>query len=732
MRWSADLDMKRDSQTRLAATSLFRAAFRNWVLWLPLLLLLPGLAAFPYPSASSQYSDLVISHYPNLVFLRDTLVFGHTLPLWSPAILSGAPFFADPLNGLWYPPGWLALLLPLPLGFNLLVAAHLIFGGAGMLRLLRREGLVQEAALFGALAFEALPKLFAHYGAGHLTLLYAVPWTPWLLLAQWRSAAAGVPTSGLKRLLDRLNQPGVILGLIFLADPRWAAYAGVLWLGYAIFKRCRALVLLSQSALAALISAPLALPLMEYTRLTTRASLSAEEVFRFSLPPERLLGLVYPDLGGFHEWMLYPGAAVLCLGLLALIWRRSRGRAVFWLVVAGVSLVISLGDLVPGVEALAHLPGVSLLRVPSRALFLSGLALAAVAAFGLDNLLNHPTEKERRQAGLALTAVAIFSLALAGLIWGITQALPLNFSWGAAFILATAVWIGIFFARRLPLSWWIGGLLGICLLDLGFVDHSLFYPKPAGQVLSENQAVANYLSVQPGLFRVYSPSYSLPQQTAAREGLQLADGINPLQLAAYVNFMSSASGVPAADYSVTLPPFANGEPGKDNSGEEPNPRLLGLLNVRYIVAAFDLPVQGLALVARLGETRIYENLQALPRAWLQPADSEPGQEASGVALTAWTPNRIVVDVEVPANGTNVGQLLVLSELDYPGWQARIDGQPATIRPVAGILRGVMVEPGAHQVVFEFKPVSFYLGLVLGALGLAFAALFKGRDERQTI
>ncbi len=730
MGWSADLDFEGDSKTRPSANALFQAARDFGLLWIPLLLLLPGLAAFPFPSASSAYSDLVTSHYANLVFLRNALISDHSLPLWSPAILSGVPFIADPLNGIWYPPGWLALLFPLPLGFNLLIGAHLFLGGAGMLRLLRREGLVHEAALFGALAFEALPKLFAHYGAGHLTLLYAVPLTPWLLLAEQGSASTGVPTPAWKRILVRFNKPGVILGLIFLADPRWSAYAGVLWLSYAIFRRRGVLAIFSQLGFAALIASPLALPLLEYTRLTTRASLSIQEVFRFSLPPARLLGLVYPDLGGFHEWMLYPGAAVLCLSLLALIWRRSRSRAAFWLAVAAGSLMISLGSFLPGLDLLARLPGIDLLRVPSRALFLSGLGMAAAAAFGLDTLLDGAQAGELRQAGLALTAVAGFTLSLAGAIWAVTRSLPLNFAWGAVFILAAVVWIGVYFSRRLPLRWWVAGLLGICLLDLGFVDRSLFYSKPAAQVLSENQAAADFLTAQPGLFRVYSPSYSLPQQTAARYGIQLADGVNPLQLISYVDFMSSASGVPPASYSVTLPSFSNGEPAKDNAAYQPDPRLLGLLNVRYLLSAYDLHIHGLKLLSRLGDTRVYENLLALPRAWLQPVDSEPGVNATGATISKWTPNRIVVDASSTGEETHTERLLVLSELDYPGWQARIDGTPAAIQPVAGILRGVILGPGVHQVVFEFKPASGSLGLVFGALGLALALFSHGSHDRE--
>jgi hypothetical protein len=210
--------------------SAFHSLVQFWPLVLPLLLFLPGLAAFPYPSAEAIYSDLAISHFPNAVFLKNALLEWHQVPLWSPTILSGYPFAANPLSGLWYPPGWLALIFPLPLGFNLLIALHLLWGGIGLQRLLRSEGLVHEAALLGALAFEAMPKVFAHYGAGHLTLLYAIPWTPWLLLAERR--AYQVP-----RAAARLAQPGLVLALIFLADVRWAVFAGILWLAYSLSRR---------------------------------------------------------------------------------------------------------------------------------------------------------------------------------------------------------------------------------------------------------------------------------------------------------------------------------------------------------------------------------------------------------------------------------------------------------------------------------------------------------------
>ena len=376
------------------------------ILLLPLLLFLPGLNGFPYSTPDALFSDIAISHYPNAIFLRRSLIESGQIPLWSPQILSGYPFVANPLAGLWYLPGWLALLLPLPLGFNLLVMLHLLWGGLGMLRLLQQEGLSRSAALLGAVAFLGMPKLFAHYGAGHLTLLYAIPWTPWLLLVRRRRSVA------------------IVLALIFVADPRWAVYAGLLLLAYSQYvllhsdHNCQQQHswLLRESfwfrnsllsiGLAAMLAAPLALPLLEYTRLSTRASLTGADIFTQSLPPVRLLGLLYPEFGGAHEWMLYVGAGVLVLGIVAQFLRVGR----FWAGVLAVSLLFSLGDSLPLVPALTYLPGFDLLRVPPRALFVTGMVAAALAAYAVDRLQHGNLNPARvRSVTLALMTLTAFS-----------------------------------------------------------------------------------------------------------------------------------------------------------------------------------------------------------------------------------------------------------------------------------------------------------------------------------
>jgi len=718
---------------------------RFWPLLIPVLFLLPGWLAFPYPSAEARYSDLVVTHYPNAYYFREAVLSWQTLPLWSPTILSGYPFAANPLSGMWYPPGWLALFLPLPFGFNLLVSLHLIWGGFGMYCYLRLEGLSHRSALFGGVAFSAMPKLFAHYGAGHLTLLYAVPWTPWLLYAgaKYYQKSPRLQLNQPRLVLNAFS-PAIILALIFLADVRWAVYAGLLWAGYTMVGRQfteplrnRMYGLLFMIFVAALLSAPLAMPFLEYTWLSTRAHLSEIETLTYSLPPARLLGLIYPDFSGFHEWMLYPGAMVLLLALLSLVWVINRTGVKFWVGVCFLGILYSLGEYIFIWLYLVQLPGFDLLRVPPRVLFVVGIGLAVLAAHALEKIFKGLSDRERRRAGLLLVAFAGFVVVLAAGVWFLTTTIPGSFAWGAGAITFGAVWIGLKLrphgqvagGLKSRLDLWYLVLIGVILVDLGVVDLSLYAPRSAQIVFAEGEALADVLAAEPGTFRVYSPSYSLPQQSAVRSGIQLVDGVDPLQLEKYARFMEAASGVPLNGYSVTLPPFEGGEPATANERYRPDPELLGLLNARYVAAEFDLSVEGLVLQERIGNTRLYKNMLNRPRAWVAGSFPMGADNPDHLRLETGTPAELLVwepnYIELLVSGPGV---LVLSELNYPGWRVQVDGEEREILEISNLLRGVSLEPGQHKVIFRFWPVSLWMGLGLWLSGIGLIA-YKWRKDR---
>lgn len=697
----------------------------RWVyLWLvlPVLLLLPGLPDFAYPASDPRFSDMSLAHYPYAVLQRQAIFQEGRLRLWSPLILGGAPLSANPLAGLWYPPGWLAWLLPLPLAFNLLAALHLVWGGLGMLRLLRLEGLAPPAAVLGALAFEMMPKVFAHYGAGHVTLLFAVMWTPWLLVAATRL----VFQESDRRVVAIL---AIVLAAICLADIRWLPFAGLAWLMYGFFLVPAQLgrnwsAFLMQPAgwflpavLAAMLSAILWLPLLEFVPLSTRSLLSAQENLAYSLPFQKLLGLLFPDLGGFHEWMVYAGSIIFLLALLSLTLVRREPRLWYWAILLAASLLFATLSQVQAFQFLGKLPGLSLLRAPGRVMFLAGLALAALAAHAVDHLLDGDQLHALPGFKRVMLGLCGFVLVLLAGTFVIIGKLPFEFLWGGSLLLAGSLWTWLRLQRRLGPSAWFAGLLAVFLLDLALVDRSLFIFRPAAEVLAEGAPVAAELSRTPTAFRTYSPSYSLPQQTAANYGLQLADGVDPLQLTDYVDFMETASGVPASGYSVALPPFRSGEPASDNAAYTPDPVLLGWLNVKYVLAEFDLQAPGLAALGQYGSTRVYENSQVLPRAWVQPEEVEIGLQARPVESLDWNPEWIEVEVIGPG-------LLVLSEIAYPGWLVQVDGVPGQLLRAGGLLRSVVLPAGAHQVRFRFQPASLYLGAAVSLAGLAIT-LFVG-------
>lgn len=690
---------------------------------LPILFLIPHLPDFIF-LRSADFSDILISHYPNALLIQRTITESRTIPLWSPAILSGYPFVADPLSGLHYPPGWLALIFPLPSGFNLVIIMHLLFGGVGMFLFLKAEGLSPVASLFGGLLFEAMPKVFAHLGAGHLTLLYAVSWTPWLLYAERRSHHS----------LKRWVLPGAVLGMIALADLRWAAYAGLLYLGYSLwnwlkkdagawdrgdFRNRRpvswALSRVTNGIFALLIAAPLLLPLMEYTALSTRSSLTAKDNQVFSLPPGQLLGLAYPNIGGGAEWTLYPGAAVVVLALLALAIPQARRNAGFWLGAIPVTILMSMGSNVPFLQFLYRFPGFDLLRVPSRALFLTGFCLAASAAHGLDSL--YQKEHGQRPARKDYSAVVLFAVAAFVVFLGVAAAVvvtqpvaKIQFAWGAVFFFIVTLIVLLQQRQHFAGNTWLVLLVSVGLCDLCGVNGLSLEGRSSDQVFQDGSAAAQYIAIHAGHepYRVYSPSYSIPQQVAARYGLQLADGVDPLQLTAYSSYMEKTTNVPSQGYSVTLPAFANGDPSADNRGYTPDPARLGLLNVRYVAAAFPLVNAGLRLLTRYEHTWIYENSLAAPRVWVQLESSPPGKDIISQPRVMYYPNAVLLNAVGPG-------LLVLSEIAYPGWHATIDGKSAEVVTPGGLLRGVVLPAGQHVLRFDYQPARFYFGIAVACL-----------------
>jgi hypothetical protein len=716
------------------------------------LLLLPALlqpSHLLYPSWS-DFSDLTLIHWPKVTLLRDSLAAQVGWPLWSPYGLSGQPLAANQLAMLFYPPVLLLLLGPLPTALALFLALHLAWAGLGAYFLARVLGLRPDAALLAGVLFALNGKLAAHTAIGHASLVPAVAWAPWALaclhLALTRRSTAAALLAGVALAAQLATHTYALLftayglaayallTLFWAADPLRSRLAGALR---------SAPRLLLVPATGVLLGAAQLLPLLEMAPYSNR-NLGLAEATRFSLSPlQTMTGLLFPSAAVGHEAVIYPGIVGMILALTALPRVLRRRPAAVIALLTGAAVLLALGSYTPLFRlAYSLLPGLRWLRTPGRLWFFAGLGLAILAAYGWE-AWQAPRQGARRRTSnlllvgvmggcLALSLGAMLILELEGrTAWGVGV-------WGA---LTAGLLLGMTHRRPRPAHGWLALLLVV--LDLLTFDVTLVRCVPLAQIAAQGLQPAAWLASQEDPGRVYSPSYSLPQPAASLVDLEQMDGVEPVHLADYDRFMALAGGYGDASFSVTVPPFPEGV-ALDEAHREtvPDPQLLGLLNGRYLAAAFPLEVPDLTLRYLAGNTWIYENESALPRAFVthrsRPASQEEawawlqGTDLSRVALVEGgpalagpaepsparvverSPNRLVIETDLPTPG-----LLLVGEIWYPGWEASDNGHTAPILRADAILRAVYLEPGSHRVELLYRPPTVYAGLaVTAATGLA--------------
>jgi uncharacterized membrane protein YfhO len=90
------------------------------------------------------------------------------------------------------------------------------------------------------------------------------------------------------------------------------------------------------------------------------------------------------------------------------------------------------------------------------------------------------------------------------------------------------------------------------------------------------------------------------------------------------------------------------------------------------------------------------------------------------------PETVEVDATVASPA-----LLVLTDTQYPGWEAMVDGEPAPIVRADHAFRGVRLEAGRHRrVVFRYAPASVRRGAAVSALAaLVIVVLALRRQTR---
>jgi len=714
-------------------------------------------------------SDVVRYHSFVRFYLARCLEQYHELPLWNTIFFAGAPLADNPQTALFYPIHWLFCLLPAH-AFGLEFLLHTLIAGIGMFFFLQHCKLKHIACLAGAVIYMFSGKTMAHMFAGHLPIICSVVWLPWLL---WFGDLYIE-----KRKLIYAVPPGIVLAMIFLTGHvQIFFYYSIVLVAMIILrnlparkeewrKTCIQTGILTCTIYVVWfgLSAVQFLPTFAFSNQILRTG-GTDFWFAssFSLPFKTLMGFFQPHhitepvMGGsdnanqfFWEYAVYCGIVPLILALCGAFVSFKKPMVRFLIGCSVFAMFFSFGKFTPFFSFFYYfVPGFNLFRCPSRMMFVFAFAIAALAAFGINAILQASDKKDF--AKLKASAYVMSSCAvIIGII--LVSKIGLKASFVPLMLGATGLFLVWFKALDLIANDVLLAIAGVCIIgDLSAYGMRMVNTAPPERVFSEKEVV-QFLKTDDSYFRILDCHGSTPQHAAVRAGIEKTSGYDPMILGRYWELYNLiwkeniSKEDPLVQFAVwEIKDIANFD-------------ILGLLNVKYIPSKqLTNDPQNIGITERVHsrpgapkDVLIYQNKRLLPRAFFVPnavvlADKEARltriqktdfkkevileQPTSGLinegtfkeaTIKQHTPNRITIELENKHPG-----FLVLSEVWTPGWKALDNGKASEVLIGNHALRCLKLAAGKHKITFTYEPCAYLIGKWITILSIIAFAAFAG-------
>ena len=348
------------------------------------------------------------------------------IPLWNPYIGGGITLAGNTLNHTFSPCFLVILLLGTLPGIKVCIGLYALAGQAGMYGFARALGMGRAGAFLAGLLYMAGGVYAQRLTHGHFEWI-AVAWFPFVL---WMLEKSG----------KRLDRRAVALGGLFMAflfldgGPYQFAFFGLFAITYTLLRTIRlksavpftalVLVFVLGAGLAAVKLVPVFETVGEFPREVTEDNFYGAP---FTPEPVGMLHRAFTARDQYHRpdaWMPYDlnvgsyvGWIPLALALVALVvrfrarWPLALCALLFLWTFLGSVLPFSPWDL------FEHLPGLSMLRVPSRFNVFVLLALALFAGDGIEWLGARLATRLKRRGAATLIAGVLTTLVAADLLW---------------------------------------------------------------------------------------------------------------------------------------------------------------------------------------------------------------------------------------------------------------------------------------------------------------------------
>lgn len=714
--------------------------FRNSAATAVVIILLAAAAPFIGPLSRGEifsfrdHSDYFV---PLRFFTAAALKQGQ-LPLWNPFNASGERWLANPQTGVFYPPTWIFLIFPFTAAYLLYLWFHLALLGVGAFYLFSRW-CSAAAAMVAAIALMLCGPTLSILDVSNNLATFA--WFP-------TAIATALGSSAPKNSLP-VSAGAAVIALMFLGgEPFLALIGAAIYSVVFLLSRHewpigrRAIRLAQTGALAALLCAAQLLPFLELLRGSDRLAQGGADALSESMALGDWIATVIPapgpeasvvalELSQRYILSIYLGvpivfaAGIAALG--ALKFDRSRQRVIAGILGAlVVVMILAAGKWIPLVALLWTRLGLDVNRFPARLVPLAALGVTALAAVGLD--LAGQLPRRWRMAAIAVLAAV---LALAVLVF--PSRAPSRWPW--VIMIAWVAILGFLMLTRRGLLM-LGMVVGLMIVDFMAAARPLLVSSPFDRNLEPFRS-----QVQPPWKLIRLFEYGTPPLRIAHRRSWLHGYLNLL-----IGCFDATTAAPVVPREYPLL--------HDRAVTGPRLDLVDFLSAAFLATSRELAHPDYVPVARSGPVTLLRKRSVLPPAQLwtstrqagSPAQAidellGPGHDARRSVLLSCRPDqrcqvptlkeesepigaaavqffglgRVVLEArsETPA-------VLVLNQLDAPGWRVTVNGRAGQPLRANGLFRAVLLDPGHHQVVWTYRPGALILGVAGTLIGLLVA------------
>jgi len=719
----------------------------------------PWNTSYGMPVKNNAMPDVITQIFPWKKITIDSFKLGQ-IPLWNPYSFAGSVHAANYQSAVFSPFNVLFFILSFIDAWSVYILLQPLLAGLGMYMFIRSLGRSRSAATLSAVAFMFCGFMttwmaYGTLGYAALCLPYAL-WAVtsyiknkkwWYLVILAVSLAVSFVSGHFQISLYVLSATLLYILFMTLSSRSWK----------------QGIMLVIVAACGVLIASPqILLTFQAYMASTRSSSFVQGEV----IPWKYFVTVFSPDFygnpvtrndwfGHYAEWASYVGVIPLMLALFGVI-RKPKGYVRFFALLAVVALFFAYPTPLNTLLFALKLPVVST-SAASRIIILCSFSLAALSAFGMDELTT--LWKTKKMTNFSLFAAGVVLLLV--IVWFIVMVVePFtndenviakhNLLLPTAFACASLFFMAIGFFKKM--KWYMVPIFALILISMFDMYRyaSKWMPFDEKEFVYPTMNVLTHLNREIGNYRVFG---NISGETGMTYRLPLIEGYDAMYQGRYAEFINATSNGIVAPGGRSVVLFDKYGRYKDQA--------LQLLGVRYILQrvsdgrnVWAFPVWQyengeMQKTYEDGQYEVYVYTKSFPRAFLT-SSYEVITENQKIIDRLFAPdfdrrNSVILEVKPaiePAAGSGDAQILLysanrisikttsegpkllfLSDVFDSGWSATIDGKKTPVYRADYDFRAVAVPSGVHTIEYRYHPFGFRIGLVLsGISGIIIAGI----------